>query len=597
MKRTHYCGLVRRKDIGKNVILCGWMHSRRDHGGVIFIDLRDRYGLVQLVFNPENNVAFGIADKLRSEYVVCASGKVRERPEGTINPNLPTGEVEVVIDTVKELNKSKPVPFEVSDYTKASEEIRLKYRYLDLRRPELQKNLILRNDTARAIRDYLSKEGFLEIETPFLTKSTPEGARDYLVPSRISRGSFYALPQSPQLFKQILMIAGFDKYFQIVRCFRDEDLRADRQPEFTQVDCEMSFVDEDDVLGVIERMMQIVFKKISNKTVEIPFKRISYRDAMELYGSDKPDLRFGLTITDLTQELKTCGFNIFSEAAARERGIIRALKVDGGEKFSRLEIDEFTKFVNTFGAKGLAWMKVTEKGLESSIIKFFKPEELTIIQSKTGAKAGDIVFFGADDESIVCQALGNLRLAVAKKLGLIPVKEFNFVWVVDFPLFVYSNSDGRYVSNHHPFTSPQEQYIDALLEKSKESRPAQSRSEILDNAHARAYDLVLNGVELGGGSIRIHRKNLQEMIFKLLGISNEEARLRFGFLLEALEYGAPPHGGIALGLDRLVALILGKDSIRDTIAFPKTQKATCPLTNAPDKVGEKQLRELGLKIR
>ncbi|MFH1379751.1 MAG: aspartate--tRNA ligase [bacterium] len=597
MKRTHYCGQVTRADIGKHITVCGWMHSRRDHGGVIFIDLRDRFGLLQLVFNPDNQKAFDTADKLRSEFVVCAKGNVRARPEGTINKNLPTGEIEVVIDTIEVLNTSKPVPFEVSDYTSASEEIRLKYRYLDLRRPELQKNLIIRNDVAIITRKELSEKGFLEIETPFLTKSTPEGARDYLVPSRVSPGSFYALPQSPQLFKQLLMVAGFDKYFQIVRCFRDEDLRADRQPEFTQIDLEMSFVEEDDVIEAVESLLSRIFKKVLNVELKTPFKKISYDDAMKRYGSDRPDLRFGLQIVDVTEDLKNCGFKVFSQAV-KQGGIVRALKVDGGGSFSRLDIDTFTKCVNNFGAKGLAWMKVTEKGLESSIIKFFNENDLKVIQQKTEAQAGDIVFFGADQESIVCAALGNLRFEIAKKQKIIPQDEYDFCWVVDFPLVQWSDSDMRFFANHHPFTSPTEKDIKVLNDMADTIIPQKIPDDVkqkIAGMKARAYDIVLNGVEIGGGSIRIHNKQVQEQIFKLLEISAQEARLRFGFLLDALEFGAPPHGGIALGLDRLVALMIGSESIRDTIAFPKTQKASCPLTNAPDKVSEKQLKELGLK--
>ncbi|MDR1663060.1 MAG: aspartate--tRNA ligase [Endomicrobium sp.] len=583
MKRNSYCGYVREDNIGKDIVVCGWVHSRRDHGGVIFIDLRDREGLLQIVFQPENKEVFKIAEGLRSEYVVSVKGLVRKRPEGTLNCNMRTGSIELVVSEVEILNTCSELPFEISDYREISEELRLKYRYLDLRRPNFQKNFIIRHKVANEIRNFLNDESFLEVETPFLTKSTPEGARDFLVPSRLHHGSFFALPQSPQLFKQILMVSGFDKYYQITRCFRDEDLRADRQLEFTQIDIEMSFVEEDDVMGVIERMLSRVFKNVLNIEIKMPFKRISHAEAMLCYGSDKPDTRFEMKIKDFSTELKECGFSVFSSVISNG-GVIRGLCIPKGAFFSRSEIDRFANFVGEYGAKGLAWMKITEFGAESNIVKYFKNEEIKIIISKLEAKSGDLIVFLADEEKIVVQGLGALRLKMGKELGLIEKSKFNFLWVVDFPLMEWDKEEQRWQALHHPFTSPQQQDLASL------------NNENAGIAKAKAYDVVLNGIELGGGSIRIHRSDVQKRIFNILNISDESAKEKFGFLLDALTYGAPPHGGLALGFDRMCALMIGKDSIREVIAFPKTQKALDPLSNAPVPVSEKQLKELGVQI-
>ena len=586
MERTKYCGQVRADDIGKKVTLFGWVHSRRDHGGVIFIDLRDREGLVQVVFQPDKKDLFETAEKIRSEFVLKVIGTVRNRPEGTMNPNLPTGSVEVVTEELEIINAAPALPFEISDYSETSEEMRLKYRYLDLRRPAVQKNFIIRHKMLQEVRSYLTQQGFIEIETPFLTKSTPEGARDFLVPSRLNHGNFYALPQSPQLFKQILMVAGFDKYFQVVKCFRDEDLRADRQPEFTQVDMELSFVDENDVIAVIEGLLALIMKDIMGKAVTLPFPRLSYSDAMLRYGSDKPDTRFAMEIVDFTVELKNCGFKVFSQVAS-QGGVVRGLCIPQGGAFSRSQIDDLTKFVGEYGAKGLAWMKATDAGFESNIVKFFSAEELAVIKNKLGAKSGDLVVFLADVVQVAAAGLGAVRLKMGKELKLIPKDTFNFLWVVDFPLLEWNSEDKRWNAMHHPFTSPKTEDL-ALLDSTDTKEFGKLR--------ARAYDVVLNGTELGGGSIRIHREEVQEKIFQLLGIGKEEAREKFGFLLDALSFGAPPHGGIALGFDRLCALLLGEESIREVIAFPKTQKAACPMSGAPNTVSEKQLKELGIKI-
>ena len=586
MQRTDYCGNIRKDHIGKTLTLCGWVHSRRDHGGVIFIDLRDREGFVQIVFQPEKQEIFAQSERIRSEFVLQVSGFVRLRPPGTENPNMATGAVELVAEKLEIINACPGLPFEISDYTETSEETRLKYRFLDLRRPQVAKNFILRHKILQVVRNSLSTQGFLEIETPFLTKSTPEGARDFLVPSRLAHGNFYALPQSPQLFKQILMVSGFDKYFQIVKCFRDEDLRADRQPEFTQVDLEMSFIEEDDVISVIENLIALVFKEALGKTVALPFPRISYDEAMLRYGSDKPDTRFGLEITDLTSDLADCGFKVFSEAI-KKGGVVRAINIPGGAEFSRSEIDELTKYAGEFGAKGLAWMKITAAGPESNIVKFFSPENLEAIQKKLGTKAGEIIFFMADEAGVAATVLGALRGRLAKQLKMIDKDKFNFLWVMDFPMLEWDKEEKRWNAMHHPFTSPKAEHL-AWLEGSDSSQYGKIK--------ARAYDVVLNGTELGGGSIRIHKEEVQEKIFKLLNISKEDAKEKFGFLLEALRYGAPPHGGIALGFDRMCALLLGEESIREVIAFPKTQKAACPLSGAPNVVSEKQLRELGIKI-
>lgn len=581
MKRSCYCGHVREDSIGKELSVCGWVHSRRDHGGVIFIDLRDREGILQIVFQPENEEIFHIAEKLRSEYVISVKGLIRNRPEGTVNPNMPTGKIELVVSEFELLNSSPGLPFEISDYVETSEELRLKYRYLDMRRPSFQKNFILRHKISQEIRKFLNEDGFLEIETPFLGKSTPEGARDFLVPARLHHGSFYALPQSPQIFKQILMVAGFDKYYQIARCFRDEDLRADRQLEFTQVDLEMSFIEEDDIISTIERMIAKLFKSVLDIDLQTPFKRMPYDEAMLKYGSDKPDTRFEMLIEDLCEELKDSGFSVFANVLSKG-GIVRGLCIPKGASFSRSEIDGLTKFVGEYGAKGLAWMKITEEGAESNIVKYFKEEEIKQIIAKFNAKPGDLIVFLADEEKIVVQGLGALRLKMGKELQLIDKNKFNFLWVIDFPMFEWDKDEQRWQALHHPFTSPKDAEI---LNKDNAAK-----------AKAKAYDIVLNGVELGGGSIRIHKRDIQKKVFELLNITEEAANEKFGFLLDALSYGAPPHGGLALGFDRLCALMAGEESIREVIAFPKTQTAYDPMTNAPSKVSEKQLKELGINI-
>lgn len=581
MKRSCYCADIREDSIGKELSISGWVHSRRDHGGVIFIDLRDRAGIMQVVFQPENKEIFSVAEKLRSEYVISVKGLIRHRPEGTVNPNMPTGKVELVVAELEIVNSAPGLPFEISDYVDTSEELRLKYRYLDMRRPSFQKNFIMRHKVSQEIRNFLNEDGFLEIETPFLGKSTPEGARDFLVPARLHHGSFYALPQSPQIFKQILMVAGFDKYYQIARCFRDEDLRADRQLEFTQVDLEMSFVEENDVMDVIERMLAKVFKSALNIDVKAPFERMAYCDAMLKYGSDKPDTRFEMLIQDFSAELKESGFSVFANVLAKG-GIVRGLCIPKGASLSRSEIDGLTKFVGEYGAKGLAWMKVTETGAESNIVKYFKDEEIKTIISKLKGQPGDLIVFLADEEKIVAQGLGALRLKMGKELGLIDKNKFNFLWIVDFPMFEWDRDEKRWSALHHPFTSP----------KDGEALTAENAA----NAKAKAYDVVLNGVELGGGSVRIHKNEVQKKVFELLGISEEAAKDKFGFLLDALTYGAPPHGGVALGFDRLCALLAGEESIREVIAFPKTQKALDPMSNAPAEVSEKQLKELGIRV-
>lgn len=586
MKRTHYCGELRRKDENLDVALCGWIHSSRDHGGLLFLDLRDREGVVQIVVSPEKKEVFKIAQSLGSEFVIEVQGQVRLRPKGTENPNLSTGEIEIDAKEIKILNTSLVLPFEISEFNQASEEIRLQYRYLDLRRPSLQRNLILRHRIVQAVRSFLDKQGFLEIETPFLTKSTPEGARDFLVPSRLNPGHFYALPQSPQLFKQILMVGGMDKYYQIVRCFRDEDLRSDRQPEFTQIDLEMSFVEEEDVMGVTEKIIFEAFKVLTGKETDLEFPRISYEEALNRFGSDKPDLRYEMELKDVTDDLKDSSFQIFSNAV-KENGVIKALCFKGGAKLSRSEIDHLTEFVKRFGAKGLAWIKFTDAGPESSIVKFFSKEELAQVQLKLGALRGDILFFGAGPWKSVVTILGSLRVELAKRYDLIPKSGtaiYKFLWVIHFPLLEWDDQEKRWSAMHHPFTSPEIENDDFL-----ESAPEKIR--------ARAYDIVLNGTELGGGSIRIHRKQIQQRVFKTLGINEESAKEKFGFLLTALEYGAPPHGGIALGLDRMVAIFSGEDSIRDTIAFPKTQKGICMLAGSPSEVTELQLKELSLTVK
>jgi len=583
LKRTHHCNQLGTEDIGKEVVLMGWVLRRRDHGGVIFIDLRDREGITQVVFNPAvNPEVHAKAHALRSEWVLAVHGRVEARPEGMANPNLATGEIEVLVDELRILNTSKTPPFPLDEDIEVSENLRLKYRYLDLRRPAMAANLILRHRVCQAIRSYLNDNGFLEIETPVLTRSTPEGARDYLVPSRVNAGRFYALPQSPQLFKQLLMIAGMDRYYQIVKCFRDEDLRADRQPEFTQIDMELSFVDEEDVMAINEGLIVHLFKEVLGVELATPFPRMTYDEAIARYGTDRPDTRFGLELVDLTDIVKGCEFKVF-RAAVDGGGVVKCINAKGCADFSRKDLDDLTAFVAQFGARGMAWVKIKEDGSwQSPIAKFFRDEELAGMAAAAGAEPGDLLLFGADQAGIVHQSLAELRLELGRRLGLLDKERLDFLWVTDFPLLEYDADEKRWVAVHHPFTAPRDEDLDYL-----ESDPGRVRS--------RAYDLVLNGNEIGGGSIRIHRTDLQHRIFAALGISEEEAAEKFSFLLQALEYGAPPHGGLAFGLDRLLMLMAGRDSIRDVIAFPKTQKATCPLTEAPSTVSRRQLTELHLR--
>jgi len=559
----------------------GWVQRRRDHGGLIFIDLRDRSGIVQVVLSPEvDEEAFHRGEEVRSEYVLAVRGTVSVRPEGTENPNLATGQVEVYAEELQILNRAKTPPFYIEEGIKVDENVRLKYRYLDLRRPDMQRNLIIRHQAAKVVRDFLSAEGFIEVETPMLTRSTPEGARDFLVPSRLSPGDFYALPQSPQLFKQLLMVAGLERYFQIVRCFRDEDLRADRQPEFTQIDIEMSFVDRETILALMEKMMARIFAEVLDIQLTLPFPRLTYQEAMDRYGSDKPDTRFGMEIVDVTAAVAESGFKVFRQAVEKG-GQVKGLNLVGGLSLSRKEIDELTEYVAQFGAKGLAWIRVSEEGLNSPIVKFLQEEEQEALCRLLEARVGDLLLFVAGPAPMVADSLGHLRLHLARKQGLIPEDKYNFVWIVDFPLLEWDEEEKRYTAMHHPFTSPVEDDIPLL-----DTEPGQVR--------AKAYDLVLNGVELGGGSLRIYQRQLQEKMFTALGLSEAEAREKFGFLLDAFEYGTPPHGGIAFGFDRLVMLLTGADSIRDVIAFPKTASGTCLMTGAPAEVAPKQLEELRL---
>ena len=583
MRRTHHNNELNLANVGETVTLMGWVLRRRDHGGVIFIDLRDRQGLTQVVFNPVvNSEVHAKAHRLRSEWVIAVEGKVEPRPGDMANPKLATGEIEVLVDTLKILNTSETPPFPLDEEAEVSDNLRLQYRYLDLRKPEMSSNLIVRHQAVQAIRHYLDGRGFIDVETPMLTKSTPEGARDYLVPSRVNAGRFFALPQSPQLFKQLLMIAGFDRYYQIVKCFRDEDLRADRQPEFTQIDMEMSFVEEEQVIEMVEGMIAALFKQTRSLEVDLPLPRITYDEAMARFGTDRPDTRFGLELVDLTAIAAGCGFKVF-RSAADSGGTVRAINAKGCGSFTRKELDDLTEFAIQLGAKGLAWVKVKDDGSwQSPIAKFFSEDERQQIDTILGAEPDDLLFFGADKSSVVFQVLGELRNELARRLELFDKDRFNFIWVTDFPLVEYDDKEKRYQALHHPFTAPREEDIDKL-----EREP--------EAVYSRAYDLVLNGNEIGGGSIRIHDSEVQMRVLKALSISEEEAEDKFGFLLKSLHYGAPPHGGIAFGLDRLLMLITGSDSIRNVIAFPKTQKATCPLTDAPSRVARRQLTELHIR--
>jgi aspartyl-tRNA synthetase len=587
--RTHYCGQLNVSNLGQTVSLCGWAHRRRDHGGVIFIDLRDREGLAQVVCDPDRAEMFKTAELVRNEFVLRVTGRVRRRPEGTDNPNIGSGEIEILCHEIEVLNTSVTPPFQLDDEN-LSENVRLTHRVIDLRRPQMQKNMRLRYKTAMAFRRFLDERGFIDIETPMLTKSTPEGARDYLVPSRVHAGEFFALPQSPQLFKQLLMVAGFDRYYQITKCFRDEDLRADRQPEFTQVDIETSFLNEEQIMELMEDMIRTVFKEALNVSLPTPFPRMTYQDAMSRFGSDKPDLRVTLELVDVTEEVKSVAFKVFSGPANSPDGRVAALRVPGGAQFTRGEIDEYTKFVNIYGAKGLAYIKVNdvtqlnETGLQSPIVKNLNEAALKAIMQRTGAANGDLIFFGADKAKVVNDALGALRSKIGHEKGYLNGRAWEPLWVVDFPMFEYDEEVGRWNACHHPFTAPKDEHLQFL-----QSDPGRCL--------AKAYDLALNGSEIGGGSVRIHKEEVQSHVFRALNIGAEEAQQKFGFLLDALQYGAPPHGGLAFGLDRIVTMMTGAESIRDVIAFPKTQRAQCLLTHAPSPVDERQLRDLHIRLR
>ena len=584
--RSHYCGQVDARSVGQIIEVAGWVHRRRDHGGIIFIDLRDREGLLQIVFDPDAAALFKDAERLRNEFVIRVEGRVRARPAGTVNPHLASGQVEVLAEALEVLNRCEPLPFQLDETV--SEEVRLRYRYLDLRREVMNRRLRLRHRITRAMRGYLDAHDFIDIETPMLTKATPEGARDYLVPSRTHPGKFFALPQSPQIFKQLLMVAGFDRYYQIVRCFRDEDLRADRQPEFTQLDIETSFLTQDQIMALMEGLVRHVFKEVLGETLPDPFPRISYAEARSRYGSDKPDLRIALELTEIGDLVRECDFKVFAGPANDPNGRVAALRVPGGAALARSQIDAYTAYVARFGAKGLAYIKVNERargrdGLQSPIVKFLSDAQVAGILERTGAGDNDLIFFGADTIKVVCDALGALRLLVGQDLGIVQTG-WRPLWVVDFPMFEWDADERRWVAMHHPFTSP------------RSDDPAEVSADP-GGVLAKAYDMVLNGSEVGGGSVRIHRQEMQSTVFELLGIQAEEARSKFGFLLDALKFGAPPHGGIAFGVDRLAMLMAGAESIREVIAFPKTQTAADPLTDAPTEVSEAQLRELHIRLR